>query len=195
FRAEKKNVKLRIIFPDVWEQTYKNLYAQKCVDKFEKFLFRKLYRVLRYENGLVYGIDAANIGNEKKNWNMFATETSKNNLAQSVALLAKNSYKYYNETMLTEKDLARFRCGTQLFDADWLESSSNRCRTLVSFYYNFGKLYNHAKLKEMDDSITVDDVIEKTRGYFDGGISIITQGSNFTADLKSIWLENFKHFD
>ncbi len=45
---------------------------------------------------------------------------------------------------------------------------------------------------KMSDSITCDDVIENSRGYFDGPMSIVTQGADFSDDLQAIWLENFK---
>ncbi|MCQ2574787.1 MAG: insulinase family protein [Alphaproteobacteria bacterium] len=190
-KAGKKEIKLRLIIPDIWEQKYENLYAQKCVEKFETFLTKRLFRTLRYEDGLVYELYGTNLGNEKFNWNILSTETNKNNIEQLVAAIAKRCYKFYNENIITDKDLYRLRCGAQLFNADWLESAASRCRTLVSFYYNFNKIYSYEESINMDNAITVDDVVKYSRGYFDGELSVITQGSELDTDLKAVWLENF----
>ena len=44
----------------------------------------------------------------------------------------------------------------------------------------------------MKKSITPEDVIKYTRGIFDAPMSIITYGADFDADLKQIWIDNFK---
>jgi hypothetical protein len=43
----------------------------------------------------------------------------------------------------------------------------------------------------MFGNITVDDVFKNSRGYFDGPMSIITQGADFDTDLKQVWVDNF----
>ncbi len=191
-RPYEKNVKLRILFPDIWNQTYENLYNQKCVNKFESFMSRRLYRVLRYENGLVYGFSGASIGNERYNWSGFGTETSCDTIGRAVALIAKTAHEFYENPKIVQNDLNRLSCQNKLFFADFLESAEARSRTLISFYYDFGRLYNYRDAIEMSSRITVEDVIEKSRGYFDGAMSIVTQGNVFKDDLESIWKENFK---
>ena len=44
----------------------------------------------------------------------------------------------------------------------------------------------------MMDRISVADVLQNSRGYFDGAMSIITQGTDFDSDLQQIWQDNFK---
>ena len=44
----------------------------------------------------------------------------------------------------------------------------------------------------MCNSITRDDIIKNTRGFFDGEMSILTVGSKFDGDLMKIWRDNFK---
>ena len=188
----KKNVKLRILFPDIWKQTFENFYNQKCVNQFEAFMSRRLYRILRYENGLVYDFSGASIGNERYNWSGFGTETSRDNIAKTVALIAKTAHDFYENTNILQKDLNRLRCQNKLFFADFLESADARSRMLISFYYDFGCLYDYRDAIEMSSRITVEDVIEKSRGYFNGPMSIVTQGAEFQADLESVWHENFK---
>ncbi|MBQ0012966.1 MAG: insulinase family protein [Proteobacteria bacterium] len=191
-RSYKENVKLRIYFPDLYDQSLDKVFEQKCVNKFETFLIKKLFRMLRYENGLVYDFGGTNIGNEKKGWSGFATETSKEHIKRAVSLIAKGCYKFYNNPRLTDNDLLRMRAEKRLFNADWLESANARSRTLISFYIDFGKIYDHYEFVKIGRTITAQDIIDKSRGYFDGPMSIITQGDSFDADLKAVWVENFK---
>ena len=53
----------------------------------------------------------------------------------------------------------------------------------VTSWWTFVKQY---------DSVTPSDVVKYTRGYFDGPISIMTQGADFDGDLKQVWIDNFK---
>ena len=189
---DKENVKLRIYYPDLYKQSLEKKYEQKCINYFEAFLVRKLYRVLRYENGLVYDFGGTNVGNEKQAWSGFATETSTDNIAKAMELIAKNSFDFYNNPTFTDDDLLRLRSEKRLFNADWLESADARSRTLISFYIDFGQVYDHYEFVRIGRTITAQDIVEKSRGYFSGPMSIITQGDSFDADLKSVWCESFK---
>ena len=62
---------------------------------------------------------------------------------------------------------------------------SNKCNKIVSgvLFYDTVKMFGN---------ITVDDVLKNSRGYFDGQMSIITQGADFDADLKQVWIDNFR---
>lgn len=190
-RSYNENVKLRMYFPDLYEQKLDNVFEQKCINAFEIFLSRKLFHVLRYENGLVYDFAATNIGNEKRGWSGFATETAKENICRAVELIAKTCFKFYNDPNLTDYDLDRLRTEKRLFNADWLESADARSRTLISFYIDFNTLYDHYGFARIGASITAQDIVDKTRGYFDGDMSIITQGDEFEGDLKATWYDNF----
>ncbi|MCQ2581416.1 MAG: insulinase family protein [Alphaproteobacteria bacterium] len=189
---DKENVKLRIYYPDLYKQSLEKKYEQKCINYFEAFLVRKLYRVLRYENGLVYDFGGTNIGNEKQAWSGFATETSTDNIAKAMELIAKNSFEFYNNPTFTDDDLLRLRSEKRLFNADWLESANSRSRTLISFYIDFNELYDYYGFIKLGRSITPDDIVKNSRGYFNGPISIITQGAELNEDMRALWNDNFR---
>lgn len=191
-KPERKNVKLRIYFPDICEVSYENRFKNMCVGKFERYMGKQLYEIIRRENGLVYGFSTSGIGNEKFGVNGFSTETSLENLEKCVALIAKNAYQIYHNNEISDDDLDRFNRKNKLWDADWLESPSSRCDKLISFYHNHGRLYDFYDTVKMSESITREDVIENIKGYFDGKISILTRGADFDLDLKAIWNDNFK---
>ena len=73
-----------------------------------------------------------------------------------------------------------------------MEQSASRCDMLDIFYRAYEKIYDFYGLIEMTKSITPADVVKYTRGYFDGPISIVTQGADFDSDLKQIWIDNFR---
>lgn len=189
---DKNNVKLRILFPDIWPIEYENRYKNICVGKFERYMIQELNQVLRRENGLVYGFGGTDAGNEKFGMSGFATETGPENVARVVALIARNAYRIYTENKITDDDLIRFECKNKLGDADWLESAGRRCDKLISFYRAYGRVYDFYDTVKISNGIKRDDVIKYSRGYFDGPMSIITQGADFDADLGAIWRENFQ---
>ncbi len=191
-KQEKQNVKLEILFPEIWDNTFENIVNEMAVSRFERYMIRKISDILRQENGLVYGFSGAGLGVENTRFTGFATQTSTENLKQVVALIAKNAYKIYNNLDMTEADLDRYNRKDRLGDADWLENAGRRCDKLLSFYYSFGRVYDFYEIVRQCDAITVADVQEKIRGYFEGPISIVTQGADFDIDLKSVWNENFK---
>ena len=191
-KPHKQNVKLHILFPDIWKSAYENIVNNMTVGRFERYMVRKLSDILRQENGLVYGFSGTSIGMEQVGFSGFATQTAASKLEQVVALIAKNAYKIYNNLDITDADLDRYNRKDRLGDADWLESAGRRCDKLLSFYYSFGRVYDFYEIVRQCDAITVADVQEKTRGYFDGPISIVTQGADFDGDLKQIWIDNFK---
>lgn len=191
-QSDKKNVKIRILFPDIYDYTLETRYQRMCVGRFERFMIKKLNEVIRHENGLVYGFGDFCVGNEKFGTSGFATETSPENIEKIIALIAKNSYKIYNENAITNEDLDRFLRRNKLGDADWLESAGKRGTKLIDFYRDYKCLYDFYDTIKMSEKVNRDDVIKYSRGYFDGQMSIITQGADFDLDLKAIWEENFK---
>ncbi len=186
------NVRLRILFPDKWGNAFENYFKNICVGRFERYMNKQIADILRQDNGLVYGFGGFAAGNHQHSWNGFATETAADNIAQVVALIAKHAYRIYNSPEITSDDLDRYNRKDSLGDADWLESSSARRDRLISFYQNHGRIYDFNWVLEQFDKITVSDVVENSRGYFGGPISIITQGADFDADLMAIWQNNFK---
>ena len=190
-KPDKENVKLRILFPDVWPSTYENLYRAICVGRFERFMTKELSNILRQDNGLVYGFSGFAVGNLQHLWNGFSTQTSAQNLERVVELIATNASAIYADTKISADDLERYNRKDALGDADWLESATRRCDKLISFYRDFGRVYDFAWALEQFNSITVSDVVENSRGYFSGPISIITQGADFNYDLAAIWNNAF----
>ncbi len=191
-KSNNKNVKLRIYFPEIWPDTFENMFKNMCVAKFEKHLIREIKDVVRQQNGLVYGLGRNSTGNEKFVVNSFSTETSPENIGRVVALMARTAHHIYSENPINDDALLRFRNINKLGRADFLESADERCDTLLSDYRYYGCLHDFYTQIKMSDSITCDDVIKNSRGYFDGPMSLITQGADFPDDLQSIWMENFK---
>lgn len=187
-----KNVKLVVLWPALFKDEYENRYKNKCIGKFESFLRRELMEVLRSQNGLVYGVGTADFGYPHDDIVGFTTETSAENLPRVVALIAQTAYRVYNEHPITQEELDRMFNLGRLGDADFLESSTSRCGQLNFFYRWYGRLYDFYESVQQQKSITPEDVVKYTQGYFDGPMSIITQGADYKDDLKQIWIDNFK---
>ncbi|MBQ8294039.1 MAG: insulinase family protein [Alphaproteobacteria bacterium] len=191
-QSDKKNVRLAILFPDIFSPRYEDRYNNFAIGRFERFYIKALSDILRQENGLVYGFSGYGVGNEKFALTGFYTETAPENIEQVVSLIAKNTYDIYTNPKITPDDLDRYNRKDCLGDADWMESAGRRCDKLIGFYRNYGRLYDFYETVKMFEQITVSDVIEKTRCYFDGPISIITQGADFKSDIKMVWDKSYK---
>lgn len=191
-KPEQKNVRLRIIFPDIWPFTMDYYFNNLSVGRFERYINKQIANVLRQDNGLVYGFGGFNTGNERHFWNGFATETSATNIERVVQLIAQNAYDIYNNLGITEDDLDRYNRKDALGEADFKESATQRCDKLVGFYRHHKQLYEYDWVTEQIHKITPQDVQKYSRGFFDGPMSIVTQGADFKADLATIWQENFK---
>ena len=191
-KPDKNNVMLRIVFPYIWPDGLEYRYNRISCSRFNRFMNKKISDVLRQENGLVYGFGGYTTGNEKFAARGFATSTSAENIKSVVALIAKHAYQSYANLDITADDLDRYTRKDRLSDADWLESATNRCDTLINEYVMYGQLYDFYDIVRLYDSVTVNDVHKYTRGYFDGPMSILTQGADFDGDLKQIWIDNFK---
>ena len=189
---DKNNIQLRIAFPYIWEYDLDHRYNRISCSRFEHFMNKRISDVLRQENGLVYGFGSYKTGNEIFSVHGFSTSTSAENIKTVVSLIAKNAYDVYNNLDITADDLDRYNRKDKLSDADWLESATNRCDTLIHEYATYGCLYDFYDVVRQYDSVTPSDVVKYTRGYFDGPISIMTQGADFDGDLKQVWIDNFK---
>lgn len=191
-KRNKKNVVLNILFPNVWGATYENIFQNKCVTKFCTYMNLELFDVIRRENGLVYGFSGTGVGNEMLGLTGFNTQMSSENLERVVALIAKNAHKIYTQHTITDDDLHRMNCRTRLSLADWMESATSRCNQSIRYWRDFGRVFDLDESVRMSESIRRDDVIENVRGFFDGPMSIITQGADFDVDLAAVWRDNFK---
>ncbi len=187
----KKNVKITILFPDYTPDSYENIFRDKCLSVFEWYTCKELYEIIRRQNGLTYGFGDAIYGNEQFCCRGFATQTTPENIARLIELIAKNASYIYSHSPFTADDLSRRRNICKLGNADWLESPQRRITKLINFYRLYGRLYDFNKSVQMGDSITRDDVIMHSRGYFDGPMSIITHGADHNTDVAAIWHENF----
>lgn len=188
-----KNVWINILFPYIRPDTYENLRANIAESKFHKYMVQELGEVVRQQNGLTYGMSMSGYGNEYDGIHGIDTETSPENIERAVALIAKTAYRVYKHDTITKPVLERFYNIHKLVDADFLESATNRCDVLISHYGDFGKLYDFKQIQEFDKSITVDEVIAASNGFFAGPMSIMTFGAEYgDIDLRKIWIDNFK---
>jgi len=187
-----KNVQICILFPYIRKDTYENTRANLAESKFHKYLAQEVQEVVRQQNGLVYGLNMAAYGNEIDGVIGFKTETSPENLEKTVALIAQTSYRIYNRDKINDAVIQRFLNRQKLSDADFLESATRRCDILINHWVDFGRLYDFNKMVEMDCDINADEVIAASNGFFDGPISIMTFGTEYNADLRKVWIDNFK---
>lgn len=187
-----RNVKLRIYFPELWPMDYNLRYNDISVGKFERYMIEELIEIVRRQNGLVYGFGGAGTGTDEFYLTGFGTETSAENIGRVVALVAENASRMYNDCKISAHDLERYWRRNRLADADFLESATARCEKLISYYRAYERIYDFDSVLELSRRVTPDDVIKYSRGYFDGAMSIMTQGAEFSDDLGAIWRENFK---
>lgn len=192
FMPERKTVVLEILFPDLWDDTPENMYKNICVGKFKKCLRHRLFDVLRSDSGLTYDVSPVGYGTRFSGVSGTRIETSAENVARAVALIAKTANKVYSGGQPTDDDLARYRNQNELADANFLENNADRCSRLVGDWLFWDKVYDFNQHKQMSDTATSADVVKYSRGCFDGAISIITHGPKFDGDLKQIWYDNFK---
>ncbi len=188
-----KNVWLNILFPYIRPDSYENMRENIAESKFHKYLVQELNEAVRQQNGLVYGLGMNGFGNEYDGVHGINTETSPENLERAVALIAQTAYRVYNKDKITAKILERFLNRHKLSDADFLESATQRCDILTTNLLDFGKVYDFYKMQEYDKSITVDDVVAASKGFFDGSMSVMTFGAQYgDIDLHKTWIDNFK---
>ncbi|MBR4806291.1 MAG: insulinase family protein, partial [Alphaproteobacteria bacterium] len=161
--------------------------------KFEMFLRERLFDTLRSDNGLTYGVQVGvAYGDSKTDLTKIYTETSPDNIARVMALIAQTCHNVYADNLPTEEKLAQYRNQSKLGRADFLERNTRRCDRLVADWSCYGVLSDVYHQWELSDAVNVADVEKYTRGYFDSQMSIITHGQKFDADLEQIWKDNFK---
>ena len=80
-------------------------FQNTCIGLMGSFIREKLYKCLRYDNSLVYGVTNTSTGNDQLTLNGIQTQTSPENIEKCVALIAQTCADiYYNNTM-TQEDL------------------------------------------------------------------------------------------
>lgn len=187
---EDKNTRISILFPELWKYKEENLFQRMCIIRFEEWLRYNLYNALRQEKGLVYGVDTFFFGPYMQVLNGFGTTSTPENLDKVVSLMAQTINKLYNTEHITSDFLNLYYNRAKLGDADFLESNERRASKLVSCYFDLGILYDYNSTLGMAQSMTVEDVIRNSRGYFSGPVSIITNGADYDIDLIKVWNEN-----
>ena len=187
---EDKNVGVVIAFPELWKYKEENIFKRMCVGMFKAWMQQNLYNVLRQDNGLVYSVSNFGYGPDEQALDGFGTTSSPENLEKVVSLMAKTINKVYNKEHITTDFLKLYNNRAKLGDADFLESNEKRASKLITHYLNLGGLYDYDSVISMSESMTVDDVIRNSRGYFDGSVSIITDGADYKIDLMKVWNEN-----
>jgi len=190
-RPEQKQTMLSIGFEDIWPQTFENRPKQYSVSIFQGTLARRLMEEVRNKAGLVYGIHIGGYGNEKIWVNAVKTSASPENIGKVVAITARTCKDIIRKNPITLEELDLRKTMDKLNEADFLESAGHRCDRLVSFYMDFGRLYDFYEASERRRKLTLDEVIENSRAYFDRPISIITQGAVEPRGLEKIWRDNF----
>lgn len=185
-----KNVNIFIAFPKRSVETDKNKIANMCISRFKSYLNDELFEEVRQQNGLVYGIAVDALGN-RHGVHFIETECAPQNVATVVGLIAKTCARVCHETPITDQWLQLHESRCQLGDADWLDSAERRATRLRQKYLNTGELYDFYGTVKIAHGLTATDVMEYTRGLFDGPISIITDGPSYDGDLAAIWKQNF----
>ena len=187
---EDKNTNFSIVFPGLYKYKEENLFKRMCVRTFEDWMRYNLYNVLRQENGLVYGVQSVLYGPKEQRLNGFSTTATPENLEKVVSLMARTVNDVYMKNHITNDYINRYNNRMKLGDADFLESNERRASKLISYYLDFGTLYDFNSVIKMSNDITAADVIRNSRGYFDGPISIISNGADYDMDLIKVWNEN-----
>ena len=188
--ADKNNIIAMIAVPELWKKSKENVFPRMCVSRFESWFNKNLYETLRQDKGLVYGIKKFSYGPDSLRLTGLQTTARPETLQTVLATIAQTANTLYNEKHITPEFLARLRNSFKLGDADFLESNEKRVNRLVFNYLDFGELYDFYSIVEMSESMTVDDVIKYSRGYFERPVSIITTGANHNVDVMSVWQEN-----
>lgn len=189
---KKANTDLTVLVPQLYKLNLENRFRRMCVTRFESYLIKNLFQVLRNENGLVYGVGTEGFIVDGLGINGFSAQTAPDNIGRMVALMAQTAHKAMTTNQITDEFLKRYNNSCRLGDAMWLESPERRCKRIISNYMNYnGQLHDYYGIIKMAEGITANDVIENTRGYFDGPVSIISGGADYNADVLKIWNENF----
>lgn len=187
---DSNNTTVDILFPDLWKPEPENDFKRLCVSKFESWIEYNLYNILREERGLVYGVKQKYFGFKNQKLRGFSTTAVPQNIEEVVATMAKIMQDIYTKNHITEDFLKRDFAKCCLGDADFLESNQRRAEALFIEWLDTGDLYDFYKMVEMARTMTVQDVITNTRGYFAGPVSFGTVGVDYQADLMKVWQEN-----
>lgn len=190
-QGHKHNVDISVLTPNLYPQkTSQNRYRRMCVNRMDQYLNQELFRVLRTENGLVYGVDVEDFSIDGIGIKGFFAKTAPENVARMVELMARTTHNAFATKTITDEFLNRYNNRCRLGDAMFLESPMRRRDRLVKEWLDYGTLYDFNELVRLANSITPQDVIAHSRGLFEQPISIISTGADYDADVMKIWRQN-----
>ncbi len=187
----KKNVDVTVLMPHLYPRKPENIFRRMCVNCFNNYLNHELFRVLRSENGLVYGVGIENFDMNETGVNGFSAQTAPENAARMVTLMAQTAQAVCTTNPITDAFVTRYNKRCQLGDALWLESPARRRDRLVGTWLDYDMVYDFHDVVRMGRSITANDVITHTSGYFHNPVSILSAGAEFDANVLQIWHDNF----
>ncbi len=188
---DKQNVEICIFVPELYKLNAENNFKRMCANRFQDYLTQELFRVLRTENGLVYGVQPEAFQADGMGLTGFTVKTAPENVKRLMELMTQTARDALTTNPITDEYLKRFYNRLRLGDALFLESPERRCSRLWTRYNDCGDLLDYHATLRMASEITAADVMRYARGFFDAPVSIITSGANFNADLAAIWKENF----
>ncbi len=186
----KKNANVAVLVPKLYPLSAENRLRRMCVGRFNLYLEQELFRVLRTENGLVYGVDVEDFSIDGIGIKGFSAKTAPENVARMVELMARTTHNAFATKTITDEFLNRYNNRCRLGDAMFLESPMRRRDRLVKEWLDYGTLYDFNELVRLANSITPQDVIAHSRGLFEQPISIISTGADYDADVMKIWRQN-----
>ena len=193
--ASQKQILLTIALPSPFDYSWENRINNIKMTYVKRILSVRLFESLRNKNGLVYDIGTGTFGDEKISAYSIDCQTSPENLEKCVTLVAKICKEFITSQPPTETELKRQFAKCDLGDADWLESPSDRMKSIISFYRDWGKLRDQNEDKiitDMNHSLKAEDILWAAKQFFNGETpSIFTQGPEHNLDLQKIWNDNF----
>ncbi len=191
--SNKSQLRITVSVPEFYEYSEENKWARFCTRIYSDFIYDELFRVLRIENGLVYGVDRKRDGPRAMSMNSFTTTVSPENLERVTALMARTMRDIHDgKIQITDEYIARQNARARLNDADWLSSNERRCDTIIDYYFEHGKIYDYYKDVERARTTTAKDVMNFARHFFDRPASFVTHGPDYDLKmLRNTWDQNF----
>jgi predicted Zn-dependent peptidase len=190
-KQEQKQVMARICFKDMFPNTLENRFKNKCIARFNRILSKRLHEEVRNKNGLVYGIGIEKFGNETASVNSISFSSTPENLEKILSLSAHVSSDIINKNPPTKEEFDIVVMQEKLNDANWLESALSRRDGIQGFYQLYEKLFIFNEDVIERNRITLTDILENARDYFTEPLGILTQGPEFSINLKTVWENNF----
>lgn len=190
-REDRQQTRIIIGFRDNVSLGKENEYWDLCQSGFQSALGERLHDEVREKMGLVYQIYQSGIGDEFAGANLLCTSLSPEKLEEAVSTMARVCKEIMTTKPVTEQELARWKTIRKLARADFLESSVGRRDELIGHFALYKELYDPAEYSAMRDKITVSDIAEYNKDFFNSQLSIIAQGPETSLDLEKTWKDNF----